>query len=536
MAIAYLLHRRAGVFVLALSLSAGCRSPAPRMANVPPPAVAPPNTDFRPASAKAAPDRLPVPNYASQPASSVVNMPANSVRPASFPQSAAGAPAQFVGRASQPDAVGQSPSHPNAQMPLVVEVDDGLFAGQTELTVERVVGQVTARNPSIEAMAAAWQAAAHRYPQVVSLDDPMFMGMLAPASLGSNQVESAYVVGGSQKIPWYGKRAARGRIAQAEANAAFQEVQQTRLQITEAARLAFFDYYLIHSQLQLTAQNRLAVQQFRDTARSRFESNLVGQQDVLQADVAVAEVERRQIELHRMERVAIARLNTLMLRAPDAWLPPPPARLEIGGEPASAELLRNIAMQRRPDLAALAARMKAEQASVTLAAKEFYPDVEVYGRYDSFWQPAATQSQLRPQAGMNMNVPIYQRKRYAALHEAEFRLGQRRAEFQQRLNDIQYEVQSAYEQVVQARQTAELYAQKFLPAAEENVKVARTSYNVGQINFLGLIQAQQQLIMLREKQQETLADYHRRLAELERVVGGELPGEVPRMPEELPRP
>jgi outer membrane protein TolC len=84
-------------------------------------------------------------------------------------------------------------------------------------------------------------------------------------------------------------------------------------------------------------------------------------------------------------------------------------------------------------------------------------------------------------------------------------------------------VQNAYEQAEQAMQTSRLYSQNFLPAAEENLRIARTSYNVGQINFLALLQAQQQLIMLRERQQETLADHHRRLAELERAVGGPLP-------------
>lgn len=39
--------------------------------------------------------------------------------------------------------------------------------------------------------------------------------------------------------------------------------------------------------------------------------------------------------------------------------------------------------------------IRAEQASVTLACKEYYPDVEVFGRYDSFWQPTETQSDLR---------------------------------------------------------------------------------------------------------------------------------------------
>ena len=48
------------------------------------------------------------------------------------------------------------------------------FDGQAELSVEQLVAEVQARNPSLQAASAAWRAAAARYPQAVSLDDPMF--------------------------------------------------------------------------------------------------------------------------------------------------------------------------------------------------------------------------------------------------------------------------------------------------------------------------------------------------------------------------
>ena len=48
----------------------------------------------------------------------------------------------------------------------------------SELSLAELTAEVEARNPSVQAMVAAWQAASERYPQVVSLDDPMFGFML----------------------------------------------------------------------------------------------------------------------------------------------------------------------------------------------------------------------------------------------------------------------------------------------------------------------------------------------------------------------
>jgi outer membrane protein TolC len=419
--------------------------------------------------------------------------------------------------------VSHEDSEPHAAPPSAnVEADDPFLAA-SELSLDALLAAVEQRNPSLASMVAAWQAAAQRYPQAVALDDPMLQFMLAPASLGANEVEPAYAIQVSQKLSWYGKRAARGAAAGAEANAAYFDSEDGRVRLREATRFAFFDYYLVQRDLELNGDDSRVMRELRETALTKYQSNQVTQQDVLQADVELADLDRRRIGLDRMQRVAVARINTLLRRRPNALLPAAPRRLAAPGAVPQVEQLEQLALADRPDLAALRARVEAEQAAVTLACKQSYPDVEVFGRYDTFWQPASTMGDLRGQIGVSVNLPVYRGKLNAAVNEAMFRLNQRRAEYEQRVLDIQYEVHSAYERVDESRKTVQLYADRIIPAAEQNVAVARANYDVGKITFLGLAQAQRQLIELREKQQEAIADDHRRLAELERVLGGPLP-------------
>src|SRR5438874_1886383 len=65
--------------------------------------------------------------------------------------------------------------------------DEALAApsAATELSLDVLVRQVLVRNPSLAQMAAAWEAASARYPQVTSLEDPMFGVTVGPASFGS---------------------------------------------------------------------------------------------------------------------------------------------------------------------------------------------------------------------------------------------------------------------------------------------------------------------------------------------------------------
>jgi outer membrane protein TolC len=403
----------------------------------------------------------------------------------------------------------------------IIALGDDPFGDVTELPLDRLVAEVQRRNRSIAAMIAAWQAAAQKYPQAVSLDDPMFGSMLGPASIASNDVDFGWMVEGSQKVPWPGKRRLRGHVAQAEADAAFQDIEDTRLRLAEAAKLAFFDYFLVHRQQEMNAGNVRIMQQFRDIAQTKYESNLVTQQDVLQAEVELADLGRRKIELERMNEVAIARINTLLHRVPDHPLPAPPKQIDITDDLPSIATLRALALERRPDLAAQAARIRAEESAVELACKEFCPDLEFVARYDAFWQPA--ERDLRPQVGMNLNLPIQRDRRRAAVAEAVAKVTQRRAELEQRVDEIQNDVQASVARLNESRRVLQLYDGSILPAAQKNIESAQAGYVSGRVDLLRLIEAQRQLINYREKQYEAVADLHRRFAELERVLAGPLP-------------
>ena len=388
-----------------------------------------------------------------------------------------------------------------------------------ELNVDWLVAEVLARNPDVQSAAAAWRAAALRNPQQIALDDPMFGTMLGPGAWGNPNVNGAYMVEASQKIPWPGKRSLRGDVAQAEAKAAYFDVGEQRLRIAELARTAFYDDYLAHRQLAVLEKSAKLLASFRDIATTKYESAKVEQQDVLLADVELAQLERRRLELDRQARVAEARLNTLLLLPADAPLAHPPAELPLADDPASADELRTQALSSRPELAAQQARIRAQRYSIALACKDYYPDVEVVGRYDAFWQ----ESPLRPMVGMNLNVPLYKAKRRAAVGEARARLAIEQANLDSQINEIAFAAEQARQEVIESRQSLAVYQDQLLPTAEKSIESARASYMAGKLDFLRLIESQRQLLALQDEYYTAVAEYHQRLAALDRVIGSPPP-------------
>lgn len=403
-----------------------------------------------------------------------------------------------------------------ASEPSTLGVTGNPFGGMSELSAEAVVREVLARNPSLAQMAAAAQAASARYPQVISLDDPMFGVSTAPGAWGSNEVEGGYRLEVGQKFPWPGKLPLRGASASADAAAAAQEVEDMRLQLVESAKNAFYDYYLVSRAIVVNEEGLQLLRDFRQNADNRYTTGLVPQQDVLQADVEIGRQQERLLTLKRMREVAAAKINTLLHLSPDTALPSPPEQLSIGSELPAAIEIRTMALLRRPDLAAATNRLSAEQAKLALALREYKPDVEVAAAYDALWQELP----LRTMVGVRVNLPVRLSRRDAAVVEAQSMIRQRQAELARLTDQANFEVQQSYSMVRESEQAIELYRTKLIPAAENNIGAAKSAYVAGKIPFLSLLEAQRNLVELRDRQFEVVVEYFRRRAALERAAGG----------------
>ncbi len=385
------------------------------------------------------------------------------------------------------------------------------------LTADDLVALVLERNPTLEQMAASAAAAAARYPQVVSLDDPVVAFQTSPLSVGSPNADYAARVELSQKVPLYGKRDLRGQAALAEARAVAQDIDDARLQLVEAANAALADYALAEQSLGVAAESTKLLRDFRQNAETRYKNGLAPQQDMLQLDVEAVRLEERAVSLRRARQVARARINTLAHLPADGPLPPP-AELRAAAPLPDAAELRGRAVASRPDILALADRLAAEQAALGLAHREYKPDVELLTAYDGYWQGVGGRP-LQWQVGARVNLPIRTGRRDAAVAEAQAKVAARRAELARLTDRVGFQVEEAYEQARESEQVVTLYEAKGVPAAEANVKEGQAAYVSGKVPLLSLVEAQRNLIAVRDRLNEARAEAFRRRATLDRVVG-----------------
>jgi outer membrane protein TolC len=397
-----------------------------------------------------------------------------------------------------------------------------LFAAG-QLDRNSLVEAVLQRNPSLAAAHAAWGAARARPGQVRAFDDPMFGYGVAPLSIGSSKVDFGEQVDLSQRLPWPGKRRTRGEVAEREAEARWHDYETARLDLALAAVDLFDDYYLVARALEINDAHVRLLEDFKRAATAQYAAGLLSQQDPLQAEVELAHLEHREVELVTQKRVTVARLNALLHRAPGTPLPPPPAMLSFAAswEP-SAELrdeaaigFEELAVASHPEVAAAAAEVRAREAEVRLAAFEAYPDFGVATSYNSMWGD----DEHRWMVGFNLNLPIWRDRIQAVRSEARARLLEAEARRRAVEDEVRSSVRQIFEGLHEAHHILALYRNRLLPAARDQVRAARAGVDTGTDSFLSLIMAERNLRDVELGNEEAIAAVDRRLAELARAVG-----------------
>ena len=400
------------------------------------------------------------------------------------------------------------------------DAGDRLFQGALFLERRELIHQVLERNPTVRAARYAWRAALARYPQVTALDDPRLGVGIAPRSIGSSRVDDAPKFDLSQKLPFPGKLRLRGEAALGEAEAAAHDHAAVRLRLATMASLLFDDYTLVARSLEINAEHIALLEEFQRIATVRYEAGEASQQDPIQAEVELTLGLHRRIVFETARRVAAEQINALLHRAPDAELPPAPARAVVPAAAADPpEQLIAQALADRPELAAAGARVAAEKARVDLARREYLPDFTVTGSYNRLWQ----ERDLQPFVGIQLNVPLQIGRRRAAVEEAQARLEQARSHRLAIEDEVRLGVQSGADRLAEAGHVVRLFRDRLLPAAADQVAAARSGFETGRNSFLALIDAERNLRNVELGYEETLADLGRRRAELDRALG-RIPG------------
>lgn len=390
------------------------------------------------------------------------------------------------------------------------------------LSLDSVLREVLQNNPSLKAARANWEAMKQRVPQARAWED-LRAGFDSVAgrfvSIPPNSFTDQKLMV-EQAVPLSGKNRLRGQASEAEAAAAFGEFHRRELDLIARARSAYYRLANAYEQLKINQNNTELLQRFVEISRTKYEAGTKPEADVLVAETDLAKLHEARADILRQVSDAESQLNVVMNRPAQTSVPHP---AEMRPLMLTFELsrLQNLALTNRPELLIAAKKIEAATSRLAAARREWIPDPSLRveaSRYNDASQPAS-----EVMAGVSINLPWFNRRKYkAAIEEAnQMKIG---AEFQ--LESARKEtlglVRDALQKVETYHHHVELFRDRILPLARQNINATRLAYETDKTGFLNLIDAQRTLQEVEAMYWNHLTDYLNGLAELEAVTGKEI--------------
>ncbi|MBI3901656.1 MAG: TolC family protein [Nitrosomonadales bacterium] len=321
-----------------------------------------------------------------------------------------------------------------------------------------------------------------------------------------------------QALPGWGKRDAQKQVASAQTAVAQEQERALSTELRSRVKLEFARYYRTYQALQLNEELGKFADTVADLAKSRYESGLTTQQELIRAQLEQSALRSEHISLHSAYSQSQARINALLNRPADAELAAP-ASLRALPPPAvlNPETLEQKLSQSNPQLAGLVAQTTVSLSSSELANKNLTPDFVLgvgpvqRGSRFSTWE-----------AMLEFTVPLQRSSHGAHQREAEEMLQADRARLMGAEARLLAELREHYAALQGAREQETLTQQQVLPLAELAFNGALAGYQNGRVDFATLLEARRQIQKAKLDELDARIEQQIHLAEIERLTGEEL--------------
>lgn len=389
-------------------------------------------------------------------------------------------------------------------------------------SIPDLIRELVDNNPGIKGARYRFEAATKRPSQVATLPEPKFnytnFGVGHPFS-GLNVSDFAYHgFGVSQEVPFPGKLSLAGEEARKEADSEGQMYRSTVLETISKLKVAYYEWFVQAKALDITRKNRELMERFERIARARYSVGKGIQQDVLKAQVELSGL-AQQLEIFDQRRAsAEAQINALLNRAPNTPLGQPPDLKRSPFDVELSSLLKQI-QENSPQLRAKQSLVDSRAVGINRARKDYLPD---FG-FDFRWERTGPHFPDYYMATAEVKIPVYfWRKQRYAVEEAVSRLHESRESYGETRQELIFTANDQYLMAKTSERVLALYEAGVIPQSSLSLESAMAGYEVGNVDFLTLINNLQTLLNFQMQYYEELAKHEQALARLEPLVGRQL--------------
>ena len=406
-------------------------------------------------------------------------------------------------------------------VPLWAQEEAGMPAD-----LKAFIGEAVQANPAVKEKAQMKTASKEAIRPAGAFENPEVMfGLLnIPVNTWSfNQADMTMKeIAVSQKLPFPGKRRLRSEVAEEQNKADSFSYQDQVNEIRTKVIQGYWSLSLAYASYDITNKDKQMWEQVVQVAETRYGVGQGMQTDVLQAQVELGNYLDRLFQWQQRQESIKADLNAQRSKPPGTTIARPQP---LKPRPVTLNLDNLLALAaEQPQLQALKAQVTKQEKAVALAKKDFFPDFKVGVGY-GFREDRAPVS--RPDffsSTFSMDVPIWRAAKIKPkVREEEARQAAAQNAHQSAWDKASAAIKDRYVTLQRLSQQIQLYGQGIIPQAHQATEASLAAYRTGTLDFARLTQNYIAMYNAELTYQEYLKEFEGTWAELEWLVGQELP-------------
>jgi outer membrane protein TolC len=399
--------------------------------------------------------------------------------------------------------------------------------GNLPSDLQALVEEALKANAEVKQMRSTYKASKETIRSAGALDDPEAAWVMKdiPTDTWSwsqeDMTQKMFEI--QQKVPFPGKRRLRSEVAEEQTRSDEHIYQDKHNEVRSKVIISYWGLSMAYSDFELTQRSKQAWEQVVKVAETRYAVGQGQQADVLQAQVELGNYLDRLFQWTQKQQSFQADLNALRSQPPQAALARPQP---LKARPCNLKLEDLLAQsEARPQLQALKAIITKQEKSVDLAKKDYLPDFTLGLAYSLRENRGETLKRADMFSSRVMvNLPIWHASKIKPkIREEMAKQDAAKEAHQSATNQLAAAIKDRHAKLQRLTKQIALFDQGIIPQARQAAAASLSSYQVGTVPFNQLYQSQIAIYSAEMQLQEYLKDFEENWAELEWLVGAELP-------------
>jgi outer membrane protein TolC len=405
-------------------------------------------------------------------------------------------------------------------------LNQNLIAQPTKL--DALVNQAILISPKIKMLKAKRDAAFNRIEQNSNLPDPTltlgFVNLPVNSFSFTQEQMTGKIIGLSQMFPFPGKLSAISDAASVDTAIISQEIKDAENEIRKNVSTKYFALSYIRRALLYSEESKKLLEEISNVVGTKYSVATASQQNLIKIQLEITSITEKIEELKSKESSLVAELNALLLLDTKSEIFTEHYQI-IDYIHISVNELDSLSRLYRPYLKGIKLSEQKALLNRNVAEKDFYPNFNIGLQYSFRDKIAATQTSLNDFFSVvaGISIPLnYGGKVSSKVEEAVSMQEYFSDQYNLAVQSLNGEFGPAVSNLESLEERIKLFEEGLLPQAQQNFNAALASYQVNEVDFINVVDAQDQLFKIETNLYKLKTDYLKQVADLEFFVGTSL--------------